>query len=208
MPLYPSDGFVNPAKICTYALPVAYTISGLTKPLKMTYFRCCGNNSDNACLWPYMASMCFTANVSNRFTVVSQARGGIPQQAEQRPLAYNRASWHPHPLFGFPLSVLFCIKYRIILADRYSDVWLQSVSQYLNERLPNSETLCVVTRDQRVNTFFSPEDAGKYPMMTSSNGNIFRVTGHLCGEFTGPRWIPHTKDSDAELWCFLWSASE
>ena len=23
-------------------------------------------------------------------------------------------------------------------------------------------------------------------MMTSSNGNIFRVTGHLCGEFTGP----------------------
>ena len=23
--------------------------------------------------------------------------------------------------------------------------------------------------------------------MTSSNGNIFRVTGHLCGEFTGPR---------------------
>ena len=45
-------------------------------------------------------------------------------------------------------------------------------------------------------------------MMTSSNGNIFRVTGHLCGEFTGNRWIPHTKTSDAELWCFLWSASE
>ena len=31
-------------------------------------------------------------------------------------------------------------------------------------------------------------------MMTSSDGNIFRVTGHLCGEFTGPRWIPHTFD--------------
>ena len=45
-------------------------------------------------------------------------------------------------------------------------------------------------------------------MMTSSNGNIFRVTGHLCGEFTVPRWIPHTKASDAELWCFRWSASE
>ena len=30
-------------------------------------------------------------------------------------------------------------------------------------------------------------------MMTSSNGNIFRVTGPLCGEFTGNRWIPHTK---------------
>ena len=33
-------------------------------------------------------------------------------------------------------------------------------------------------------------------MMTSSNGNIFRVTGHLCGEFTGHRWIPRTKASD------------
>ena len=29
-------------------------------------------------------------------------------------------------------------------------------------------------------------------MMTSSNGNIFRVTGHLCGEFTGPGWVPRT----------------
>ena len=26
--------------------------------------------------------------------------------------------------------------------------------------------------------------------MTSSNGNIFRVTGPLCGEFTGHRWLP------------------
>ena len=40
-------------------------------------------------------------------------------------------------------------------------------------------------------------------MMASSNGNIFRVTGHLCGEFTGHRWIPLTKASDAELWWFL-----
>ena len=42
-------------------------------------------------------------------------------------------------------------------------------------------------------------------VMTSSNCNIFRVTGPLCGEFTGHRWIPPTKASDAELWCFLWS---
>ena len=45
-------------------------------------------------------------------------------------------------------------------------------------------------------------------MMTPSNGSIVRVTGHLCGEFTGHRWIPSTKASDAELWCFLWSAPE
>ena len=49
---------------------------------------------------------------------------------------------------------------------------------------------------------------GRENMMTSSNGNIFRVTGPLCGEFTGHRWIPHTKASDAELWCFLWSVSK
>ena len=40
--------------------------------------------------------------------------------------------------------------------------------------------------------------------MTSSNGNIFRVTGPLCREFTGHRWIPLTKANDGELWCFLW----
>ena len=40
-------------------------------------------------------------------------------------------------------------------------------------------------------------------MMTSSNGNIFRVTGHLCGEFTGHRWIPLTKASDAEFDVFF-----
>ena len=45
-------------------------------------------------------------------------------------------------------------------------------------------------------------------MMTSSNGNIFRVAGPLCGDFTGHRLIPLKKASDAELWCFLWSAPE
>ena len=41
-------------------------------------------------------------------------------------------------------------------------------------------------------------------MTTSSNGNIFRVTGPLWGEFTGHRWIPLTKASYAELWCFFY----
>ena len=45
-------------------------------------------------------------------------------------------------------------------------------------------------------------------MMTSSNGNPFHVTGLLSGEFTGHQWIPLTKASDVELWCFLWSAPE
>ena len=43
-------------------------------------------------------------------------------------------------------------------------------------------------------------------MMTSSNGNIFHVTGPLCGEFTSDQWVPRIKASDTELWCFLLSA--
>ena len=34
-------------------------------------------------------------------------------------------------------------------------------------------------------------------IMTTSNGNVFRVTGLLCGEFTGQRWIPLLM---GELW--------
>ena len=43
-----------------------------------------------------------------------------------------------------------------------------------------------------------------YPsfMMMSSNGNIFRVTGHLCGEFTGIRWIPAQKPV---MWSLVFS---
>ena len=44
-------------------------------------------------------------------------------------------------------------------------------------------------------------------MMTSSNGNIFHVTGHLCGEFTGHRWIPRTKANDGGTLMFslIWA---
>ena len=38
--------------------------------------------------------------------------------------------------------------------------------------------------------FGNPCTNGNYTMMTSPNGNIFRVTGPLCGEFTGPGEFP------------------
>ena len=47
----------------------------------------------------------------------------------------------------------------------------------------------------------------RYKMMPP-NGNTFRVTGPLCGEFTSHRWIPRKKASYAEPWCFLWSAPD
>ena len=52
----------------------------------------------------------------------------------------------------------------------------------------------------------SPCMACQYHMMTSWNRNILRVTGHLCREFNGHRWIPNPTASDAELWYFLWFA--
>ena len=80
---------------------------------------------------------------------------------------------------------------RIMKVRRSSDRPLYNGTFYVD----NSASLyCILTLP-------GPGDS----MMTSSNGNIFRVTGHWCGEFTGPRWIPSTKASDSELWCFLWS---
>ena len=85
--------------------------------------------------------------------------------------------------------------------SNHSDVVEQALLQlHLHSRLTVTPGLTALGKDSckmRRETYSI--------MMTSSNGNIFRVTGHLC---TGPRWIPHTKASDAELWCFLWSASE
>ena len=45
-------------------------------------------------------------------------------------------------------------------------------------------------------------------MMTSSNGNIFRVTGLLCGEFTGPVISPH-KDQwrVALMFSLIWTST-
>ena len=58
-----------------------------------------------------------------------------------------------------------------------------------------------------------PHDRRPCPLLISGHDDViqwngFRVTGHLCGEFTGHRWIPRTKASDVELWYFLWSAPE
>ena len=52
-----------------------------------------------------------------------------------------------------------------------------------------------------------------WAMMTSSNGNIFRITGPFVrGNQWSPVDFPHKGQwrgaSDAELWCFLWCAPE
>ena len=52
--------------------------------------------------------------------------------------------------------------------------------------------------------YFPNAIVGMYVMVTSSNEKKIRVTGPLSGD----RWITLIKASDAELWCFLWSAPE
>ena len=77
----------------------------------------------------------------------------------------------------------------------------------------NKQDICVCFYSDQFNSYIfrkyvSNNRCIDYFTMTSSNGSIFRVTGPLCGEFTGHRWFPLTMASDADLWCFLWSAPE
>ena len=54
-------------------------------------------------------------------------------------------------------------------------------------------------------TFITPNYADRlFHMITSWNGNVFRVHGLLWGESTCQRWIPLTKDQQCRIWCFLW----
>ena len=51
--------------------------------------------------------------------------------------------------------------------------------------------------------YISSVHSGNQDMMTSSNQNLFLVSGLYSGEYTGD-----TQAIDAELWCFLSSAPE
>ena len=48
----------------------------------------------------------------------------------------------------------------------------------------------LISRKALSKAFVRDQIHGRFNMMTSSNGNIFRVTGPLCGEFTGPGEFP------------------
>ena len=90
---------------------------------------------------------------------------------------------------------------------RGSPVLFTTDDNRIRKSTMQSSVICLYI--QVISSYLSPSLTNfVLHMMTSSNGNIFRVTGHLCGEFTGPWRIPCTKASDAELKCFLWSVSE
>ena len=59
--------------------------------------------------------------------------------------------------------------------------------------VPWVQTLCFIISFSHCRTVCNIRIIQNWPMMTSSNGNIFRVTGPLCGEFTGPGEFPTQK---------------
>ena len=98
----------------------------------------------------------------------------------------------------------------MILITTSPDNWLVKFGTWIRHfhRIIHTVRLsCGLAWDECFKYMILQRSIKKKTIMTSSNGNIFRVTVHLCGDFTGLWWIPRTKASDAELWCFLWSAT-
>ena len=115
---------------------------------------------------------------------------------------------------------LYRNKIRLWSRDRHSitdDQW-SDYCNYVGAIWSCSNCILLMNMSYNSKLFFEPvrftkdlyrlicQMLKKCVMMTSSKGNIFCVTGHLYGEFTGHRWIALKKASNAELWCLLWSA--
>ena len=70
--------------------------------------------------------------------------------------------------------------------QRESQNFVEAINSYKTPR-DNVSTLYYLSLSWPVKPWFRFEIEQLSHMMTSSNWNIFRVTGHLCGEFTGHR---------------------
>ena len=92
--------------------------------------------------------------------------------------------------------------------------WWYNMQYKINKDLARNRICCVfLTRYTTTDIVYMTisvvfRKRGREIMMTWSNGSIFRVTGPLCGEFTGHRWVPLTESCDADLLCFLWAMPE
>ena len=108
----------------------------------------------------------------------------------------------------------FCALCNIVFYCTYRDISRVYCDMYAHHKRFNLISLGLVPINLPIcfrvislvlqQAYNCPSPVGVSSMMTSSNGNIFRISDLLCGEFTGPRWIPSTKAFDAELWCFLY----
>ena len=80
----------------------------------------------------------------------------------------------------------FCAKFQRANLKLHIKFWTTYTAKYDPPRKLRSADKQLLSQPLcRLKTY------ARWPsMMTSSNGNIFRVTVHLCGEFTGPGEFP------------------
>ena len=89
---------------------------------------------------------------------------------------------------------IFCLSHVSMTWNRFPYYWLfmKKIHQWIHPQSVNSGIvlrnpyLLSWTKENHNPWYWKP----RVIMMTSSNRNIFRVTGPLWGEFTGHRWIP------------------
>ena len=117
---------------------------------------------------------------SSRIVIISPSCDNRPTCNQNWSLVFRITDWYAS-LFSNSFDMVNFSFYSSILTWLSETCW---IVPYTSEPL-----LCIQLHHYL-------KSSPSYYMMTSSNGNIFRVTGHLCGEFTGPRWSPHTKASD------------
>ena len=140
----------------------------------------------------YLEDRCQRVKVMGEFSYCTTINRGVPQGSVMGPL-----------LFHIFLNDLFYVDMNCDIANYADDDNLYYAKSYaITLKMFLKMTLDQPLHGLKIITRM-PTLTNSKAMMTSSNGNIFRVTGHLCGEFTGHRWIPHTKASDAEFDVFF-----
>ena len=101
---------------------------------------------------------------------------------------------HSHPKFSvvemqfLDYGVSFLSRVNSVTLGRYNWKYKWVISKHIMVTdiltMSHGNVLLCASECQRTTSLI---------MMTSSNWNIIRVNGHLCGELLGHRWIPHIK---------------
>ena len=103
---------------------------------------------------------------------------------------------------------------KIILYINLSLIWLQLINIAGCSESPPESIFFFQNRQRQTCVLSECSCLLAIRAYSSSNSSswrrhqmeIFPRCWPFVGEFTGNRWIPHTKASDTGLWCFLWSA--
>ena len=132
---------------------------------------------------------------------------GIYCNYEEQCIANHVLTWIQSRNISHPLSLRRWHVYSSVttfskLYISYANNHLHIFSPVILKKIYTQQIVARLSVDScgqsRLQAFHLPSS---WSMMTSSNWNIFRVTSLFAG-------IPRTRASEAELWCFLWSASE